>query len=320
MAAARAKKPPTSSAWRKRSANQRRSGTTPAGTSRQGCWWRRCTTSTSVRVARRSALPSSTVERRASSASDASGPRACSISTVPSSSSAARTQAAPIPTTPAGRGNPRFLLDPGHLEHREAAVTDSGPGRGSCWGRPARADGPERPLLEVASGGPPRPPRPPAPPCPPPCVLTGRRRLRARPWSSKPANISSRPRGASSSNRLEAVGGLLRGLRRAGTARPRTRPARPRCRRGGRRSARPSSAPSSMARFAPSPANGDIRWAASPSRVTPGTRSQRCPIGSALMRRGATSGRRRRRSAPRSSGVPAGELLEQHGLGGSRCR
>ena len=43
---------------------------------------------------------------------------------------------------------------------------------------------------------------------------------------------------------------------------------------------------SHMARFAPSPANGDIRYAASPTRVTPGTRSQRWPIGRAWIRRG----------------------------------
>ena len=42
----------------------------------------------------------------------------------------------------------------------------------------------------------------------------------------------------------------------------------------------PSSAPSYMARLAPSPFGG-ARWAASPSRVTPGTRSHRCPIGRA---------------------------------------
>jgi UDP-N-acetylmuramoyl-tripeptide--D-alanyl-D-alanine ligase len=41
----------------------------------------------------------------------------------------------------------------------------------------------------------------------------------------------------------------------------------------------PSSAPSNIARFAPSPAGG-IRCAASPRRVTPGARSHRCPSGS----------------------------------------
>src|ERR1700761_6761640 len=44
-----------------------------------------------------------------------------------------------------------------------------------------------------------------------------------------------------------------------------------------------------MARLAPSPANGDMTWAASPSRVTPGTRGHECPGGSALTRR-AVSG------------------------------
>ena len=47
-----------------------------------------------------------------------------------------------------------------------------------------------------------------------------------------------------------------------------------------------SSAPSYMARLAPSPANGDIRCAASPSRVTPGTRSHLCSIGRAWIGRG----------------------------------
>src|SRR5882757_3546587 len=52
----------------------------------------------------------------------------------------------------------------------------------------------------------------------------------------------------------------------------------------------PSSAPSYMARLAPSPFGAE-RWAASPSRVTPGTRSQRCPMGRALRvrRTGAVS-------------------------------
>jgi hypothetical protein len=47
----------------------------------------------------------------------------------------------------------------------------------------------------------------------------------------------------------------------------------------------PSSAPSYIARLAPSPANGDIRCAASPSSVTPGTRSHLCSTGSAWIGR-----------------------------------
>ena len=49
--------------------------------------------------------------------------------------------------------------------------------------------------------------------------------------------------------------------------------------------AKPSSAPSRMARLAPSPENGDIRWAASPTSVTPGTRFHRWSIGKAWMGR-----------------------------------
>lgn len=45
----------------------------------------------------------------------------------------------------------------------------------------------------------------------------------------------------------------------------------------------PSSEPSRMARFAPSPAKGDIRCAASPRRVAPGTRDQWWPTGRMLM-------------------------------------
>ena len=52
-----------------------------------------------------------------------------------------------------------------------------------------------------------------------------------------------------------------------------------------------NSAPSSRARLAPSPAKGDIRWAASPTRVAPGVRFQLWPTGSAWMGRriGSTS-------------------------------
>jgi hypothetical protein len=49
------------------------------------------------------------------------------------------------------------------------------------------------------------------------------------------------------------------------------------------RISRARSAPSIMARLAPSPANGDMRCAASPSSVTPGTRSPvRTPLSSGL--------------------------------------
>lgn len=54
-------------------------------------------------------------------------------------------------------------------------------------------------------------------------------------------------------------------------------------------------------RVAPTPANGDIRCAASPSRVTPHTRSQRCSIGSAWMRRTTGSV-----SLPETSAVNSG--------------
>jgi hypothetical protein len=44
-----------------------------------------------------------------------------------------------------------------------------------------------------------------------------------------------------------------------------------------------------MARFAPSPAKGDIRGAASPSSVTPGVRGQLCPSGNIQIDRGTKS-------------------------------
>ena len=48
---------------------------------------------------------------------------------------------------------------------------------------------------------------------------------------------------------------------------------------------RPSSAPSYMARLAPSPANGDMRCAASPTKVRPACRGHSCPTGSAWIGR-----------------------------------
>lgn len=80
--------------------------------------------------------------------------------------------------------------------------------------------------------------------------------------------------------------------------------------------ASPSSAPSYIARLAPSPANGDIRCAASPSSVTPVTRSHLCSTGSALIVRGTGSVSPSVISAVSRQLALASMHLQHTGLGG----